>query len=311
MSLSAFAGCAGANQKIMFEPYWNDNVSSGAIEIDETLTYSVKYDNENVSQLVNYTLDYTDGIYTTHLVGEKVNGELIYTYTTELNINVKFTLGSESKEFTDVMTSEVKFKFASLQPISSKKEFKSHSPNDGQSVTLKDCYEFYHYAVETTYLDDCTGGTTVIKNLDPDHPKDNDYSFEINQAKLTYLDNEQLLFALRGIRPTTTSAKVNVYSPFVNTVQKVSISFATEETREATFSTDGKEAKKNNITVRPASIVLDERNPGATQKAFVAKHSEAEGSNKNHNVLVYWETPIAYNLGTLQYNLQSMTYIKK
>jgi hypothetical protein len=311
MSISAFAGCTNVDQKVMFEPYWNDNVSSGAVAIDETLTYNVTYDNENVSQLVNYTLDYSNGVYTTHLVGEESTDGFIYTYTTELNITVKFTLGNESKEFTDTMTSEVKFKSAGLQPISSKKEFKSHSPNDSQSMSLEDCYDFYHYTVETNYLDDCTNGTSVIKSLDPEKLGSNEYSFEIDQAKFTYLDNEQLLFALRGIRPTTTSAKVNVYSPFVNAIQRVAISFTAEETREMKFSRNGAEAKTETLTVRPASIVLDERNPGATQKVLVAKHSEAEGGNKNHNVLMHWETPLSYNLGTLKYDLQDMTYIKK
>lgn len=311
MSISAFAGCTNVDQKVMFEPYWNENVSSGYVEIDETLTYNVTFDKEDYTPLVNYTLDYSNGVYTTHLVGAKVNGELIYTYTTEFSIDVKFTLNNQSETFTDTMTSEVIFKSAGLQPISSKKEFKSHSPKNGETATLDQCYDEYHYTVEISYEDSTSGKVVKMNNklgTNDDNPENN--SFEIDQKKFTYLDNEQLLFALRGMRATTTSAKVNVYSPFVNAIQKVSISFAADETRTEKFSRNGEAEKEETLTVRPASVVLDERNPGETQKVLVAKHSEASGINQNRNVLVYWETPLSYNLGALKYDLKDMTYTK-
>ena len=309
MGLSTFAGCTNTDQKIMFEPYWNEHSNAGDIEIDETLTYTVDFTSNN-SSLINYTLDY-DGTYTTHLVVETVNGDLVYTYTTNLSLIATYTLGTTTKEFTDTMTSEVKFKSVGygLQPISSKKDIVSHSPKSGQFDDVTKCYTPRHYTLETNYLDECASGKTAVKRLpmegDPiENEISGEYTFDIDQKKFTYLDNEQLLAALRCIRNSTTSAKVNVYSPFVNAVQKIAISFAEDKSGDFTINGESK-----TITYRSASVVINERNSGVTQNVQIAKYDDPN-NNPLKNIILYMETPLSYNLGTLQYKLSTTNYVK-
>ena len=73
---------------------------------------------------------------------------------------------------------------------------------------------------------------------------------------------------------------------------------------------NGSEEKvKSTITYRPVSMVLDEKNPGATQTAWIAKKPEtSSNSNVNRNVLLRLETPLSYGLGSLVYTLNSATY---
>lgn len=310
MGLSTLGGCTNSDQKIMFGALWNEHVNADKPQIHETLQYDVSFEAAE-SSLVGYKLNYKDGSYTTTLVGAEENGEFVYTYTTNLSIVAQYSLGTATAEFTDTVTSEVKFKAANygLQPISSKKEFLSHSPESSTSSTLENCYRFYHFTVETNYTSDCTEGKSVIVNYPVEgDPVQKETSFEIDQDKYTYLDNEQLLAALRCIRNTTTSAKVNVYSPLIDATQKVSLTFAADASQEFTLSKNGAEAKKETLTYRPVSVVLDERNPGATQTAWIAKYEDVNGYNKHRNVLLYLETPLSYGLGTLKYTLRSISY---
>lgn len=315
MGISTLSGCTNNDQKIIFEPFWNEYSTSSESGINETLVYDVTFSPIENNSFVNYTLTYQDGIYTTKLLSEKVENDIVYTYTTDLSISGQFALGTDVKTFTDTVTSEVKFKATNfgLQPISSKKEINSTSPVGSQVSKIDDCYNFYHYALDTAYLENCTSVKTVITEYPlkadgtADTPNVKELTTSINQEKFTYLDNEQLLAALRCVRNTTTSAKVNVYSPFVNAVQKVSVSFSADATKDFTLSKNGNETKET-ITYRPASIVLDERNPGATQTAWFAKYSGSNTSNQNRNVMLYLETPLPYSIGTMKYTLKSMNH---
>ena len=121
-----------------------------------------------------------------------------------------------------------------------------------------------------------------------------------------YLDNEQLIFALRAMAAKTSSAKLQVYSPFAEAVQKVGITFNAEESAEFTFLKNGTEETKA-LTYRPASIVLDEKNPGATQTAWVAKTTDST-KNEYRNVVLKLETPLSYGLGSLIYTLKSANW---
>ena len=311
MGLTTLGGCTNNDQKIIFTPLWNQYSNADKATINETLTYDVTFE-KSESTFINYDLAYKDGIYTTNLVGVLENGELVYTYSTKLSIVAQFTLdGKTTEPLTDTVTSTTKFKAANFgfQPISSSKEIISHSPVGTSATELDGCYNYWHYKIETTYLNNAENGECVLTRytyaedgtaLDPIVDKN---EFEIDQEKFSYLDNEQLLAAIRCMQDSTTSTKVNVYSPFVDAVQKVSVSFAADASNE--FSLNG---ETKTITYRPASIVLDEQNPGATQTAWYAKYEEVTGVNKNRNVLLYLETPFSYNLGVMKYTLKTTSY---
>ena len=308
LGFSAFAGCTNSDKKVRFGNYWNVNALDTTKEAKDTeiLEYDITFKAAEVS-LVDYKVDYSNGKYTTRL--EYVEAEDLYVYTTALNITAQYTFNGETKSVDDSITSEVKFRSGeySLQPVSSKKEIVGSTPLTVTPETVDDCFTQFHYTLETTYNADCSEGTSVITNIPAEgEPYARDNDFEIEQKKFSYLDNEQLLFALRGIPNSTSSATVLVYSPFANAVQKVSMSYATEESAEFTFLKNGAE-QKGLITYRPISLVLDEQNPGATQTVWIAKYEDAT-ANKNRNVMLRLETPLSYGLGTLTYTLKSVSY---
>ena len=252
----------------------------------------------------------------TKLAGAIENGELVYTYSTHLSIVAQYVLNETlSEPFTDTVTSEVKFKAANfgMQPLYSKKTIVSHSPTDSNAATkIEECYTLQSYTLETTYLADCTGGTSTIVRYNPsgDASQPIVNEFTVDLEKLSCLDNEQLLAVARCMRTGTTSAKANVYSPFSNMVQKVGFTFSAEETKKYTFARNDNPAVEEVVTFRPVSIVLDERNPGETQKAEIAKYEEVGGVNKNRSVILSLTTPLPYNLGILKYTLKSINHTK-
>lgn len=308
LGLSTLGGCTNSDQKVRFGNYWNVNALDTTKEAKDTemLEYDVTFKGASAS-LVDYKVDYSNGKYTTHL--QYLEEESVYVYTTALNITAHYTLNGETKTVEDSITSEIKFRSGeySLQPISSKKEINASSPISSTPDKAEDCFVKFHYTVETTYNDDCSEGTSVVKNIPTEgEPYVRENDFEIEQKKFSYLDNEQLLFALRGIPNNLSSAKVLVYSPFADAVQKVSMTYASDESAEFTLTKNGTEAKSL-ITYRPVSVVLDEENPGATQTAWIAKYEDAT-ANKHRNVMLRLETPLSYGLGTLTYTLKSISY---
>ena len=73
------------------------------------------------------------------------------------------------------------------------------------------------------------------------------------------------------MNPTlSTSAKFNVYSPFVQASQSVKTTFEAEKAIDFSFTKNGV-AVKDTIQYYPVSIVLNEKNSGSTQTAWIAK----------------------------------------
>jgi hypothetical protein len=311
LGLTALSGCTNSDQKVNFGNFWQEDALSQN-DIHETLVYDVTFD-ANDASLVDYTLAYKDGKYTTSLVSAKEDDKTVYTYTTALTITAQYTLNGVTEECQDVVTSTVKFYAAEygLQPISSEKEIKASSPTAITGTQVSECYQQYHYATKITYNENCTEGKSVVTHyLTEGDPKVKENIFEIEQKKFSYLDNEQVLLALRGVRNSTSSAKLNVYSAFAESVQKVSWTFDKEVGAEFSFYKDGGEEKtKSTITYRPVNLVLDEKNPGATQIAWIAKKPESSSTaNTNRNVILRLETPLSYGLGSLIYTLNSVSY---
>jgi hypothetical protein len=306
LTVSFLTACAGTSQKIIFSSNWQADNTVQQNELTEKLEYEVTFE-KGAPLSDDYTLDYTNGKYTTNLSTEQYNGRTIYVYETKLEIDVVYQFGSEIEQLQDTVHSLVKFEKAdkALRPISSHKEIVSHSPANG-ATELKKCYQLSHYSVDITYNEDYSG-ETVLKNLLPEAAQESTTSFKMDTEKYTCLDNEQLLFALRGINPTLSpSAKFNVYSPYVKATQSVKATFAAEEGIDFTFTRNGAIIKEA-IQYYPVSVALNEKNSGATQKVWIAKNTNIL-SNTYRNVVLRLETPLSYNLGSLIYKLKSAEF---
>lgn len=309
LSATCLTSCMGTAQKVSFSDYWKKDSTSAKTDFTETLEYDVKYESNNIS--TPYTLDYTNGKYKTELVASvEADGRKIYTYKTELSITAVYTFNGEIVEFDDKTLTEVKFEQgSSLRPISSRKEIVSHSPSESISsvipTEISDCYKQYDYTIETVYSGNGAGNCTVTKN--GDNPFVTQDDFELDIEKLSYLDNEQLLFALRGLKAVaSTSSTFMVYSPFTKNGQKIQAVWSTKAGTQFNYLRNGT-AVKETIEYFPVNISIDSKNPGATQTAWYAATTDPQ-NNTYRNVMLRLEVPISYNLGTLVYQLSSANF---
>lgn len=309
LGMSSLSACTENDQNIEFGNYWNSNATVAYEQIDETLTYGVTFEKAAGYEALGYTLSYSDGTYVTQLKSEQLDGKNVYRYTTALNIKVTYQYGtSEPVTLEDSIVTESVFLDAAnnLRPISSSKKVISNSPNNGGASKVENCYISYNYEITTTYNENGKNATCkIVNNAKPDAPVTQETAFSISTKKYSYLDNEQLLFALRGFPSNSSSSKVQIYSPFLDTTQKINLSFSSEEGKEFTLKENGEDVKKN-ITYIPVSLTIDGNNPGATQKAWIAKTTNPQ-KNTNRNVMLQLETPLSYNIGKLVYTLNSVT----
>lgn len=315
-------GCS--TSKVTFGNYWNTN-SQTQETIHETLEYDVTFQAED-SAFIDYDISYSDGNYVTTFKSELYNGKHSYVYTAELSIKVTYTLGSESVTKEDSVKSEVRFYAADngLAPVYSKKTILSHSPMNTTEGKLDQAYERFYFNIETNYYDAdvketndkgeektvIEAGTAicnVIENPGEEGEKKHDpKKFGYVEDDISFIDNEQLLAAIRAISSSDTSATVETYSPFVGTKQKIKFGLSTaEDAKPFKYLANGTEVTRD-ISYREVKITLNGKNPGATQIAWVATGDES--SNVYRNIMLHLETPLAYGIGTLIYDLRSATY---
>ncbi len=301
-SCSACDSCAG-NTKISFKDYYLKDAENPPIALSETLTYAVSVKNNN--QYNGYKIEYSNGSYVSTLT--KMPNEDFYTLKTDYSINIAFTYnGVTSDTFTDTITSEITFMPAkyTLRPMKSTKTLHTHSPSSGSVEKVEDCYFEYHQTVETTYDEDGKGGKSTItnhKNEDKQTPS----TFEIEETdKYTYVDNEQLLFALRCMN--NVSGTLQVYSPFVERVQKISVSAGSSKKEDFANLTINGIQQTAEISYLPITVQLDETNSGMSQTAWIAEKT-ATGNNTYKNVMLKYVVTMPYTLSELHYDLVSMT----
>ena len=300
---TTLTACSTTSPKIPFVKYWLEDAIVTPTNVLEELEYEVTF--KKASGLNDaYTVDYQNGVYTTKLT----LNEDVYRYETQFNIDVSYTVGEDKFEAQDSILSWVEFKnSAKLQPIASHKEIVNHSPANGGS-TIKTCYVKSNYTIDTTYNDNGLGGKCVIVNNDPESKNDPQERTFTVEDKYTYLDNEQLLFALRGISQSTTTASVSVYAPFSGVVQNVNLTYSTlQKETEFSFKKGDKEIKQV-INYYPVSMKINTKLSGATQTAWIAEMTNSH-SNTFRNVMLQLETPLSYNLGSLIYKLKSANFI--
>ena len=299
LSAAIFSGCTGGARKTPFSTYWNQNAL--VVEnIHETLVYDVTFEGSGAG----YSLSYANGVYKTELKSAvNENGENIYVYKTELSIDVTFALGEESKTLNDSVSTEVTFLADSeLRPLSSQKSVVSHTPVGSTPSSVENAYRSFEYQISTSYTEE--GGISSLTMNEATSTQE----FEIDEDGYSYLDNEQLLLSLRAMPASVSSTRLSSYSPFVSRVQNVAVVFSETESKDFSFYKNGSTEKvTTNISYRPVQFQLNEKDPGATQTAWIAAVTDAY-ANQHRNVMLRLQTPIAYGLGTLVYQLSSASY---
>lgn len=308
----SLCACTSGDSKIIFKNYWNVNTEYTSNEpIDETLVYDVSFD---ASDNLPYGLDY-EGTYTTTLYRSQ-NSET-YTFTSTLDVTVSFTVNGVTETKEDKVVTEVVFYKAggtdNLRPVSSHKTLVSHSPVYTSSSSIEDCYHYYQYEFTTTYTDGkgvCDAVRTFpAKEGEEEKTVAKSYTFGASSSKRTVLDNEQFPVAFRAM-PAGTSAKVQMFNPFLGYSQNYSVSLS-DETKEKTVNyTLNGNPKNGSVKYNTASISVAGTTSGMPQQAEIAATTDGK-NNLSRNVMLYYSAPVSYNshyLGALEYNLISATY---
>ena len=307
LSLTALTACAG-DKTVEFGNYWTGDALISGTEIHETLKYDASFAPTEVTETLDYTFAYTNGSLVTTLDSTTENGKVVYVFKTEMNIDVTYTFKGESSEpFKDSIVSEVRFYEAAnnLKPISSNKTIVIHNPTNGNKHTkLSKCYRISNYTIQTTY-DEKGKGNCVVTSTD-----NADFSFKDKfspDKDYNFIDNEQLLVALRAISKDTSSATVESYSPFVGNPQKIKFSFADGKSgQKFDLIENGQDftgEKSRAIAYRKVTMSIDAANSGSSQIAGVATGN----TSTYRNVVLRNETPHAYGLGSLVFQLKEIT----
>lgn len=315
MSAILFASCTSPSKKVKFiENWYLDTTYDIKADVNETLTYSVSFEAGSNADTEYRALRYNQGIYTTTLVSEFSDtlGSYVYRYTTSLEISGEHECktSGEIQNFNDTVTSEVVFTSAmqGLKPISSTKTFSSHTPTTAiQPLSVTECYVKQNYTVQTNY-DEALNGTsiqTIYK--EGQEPRITTTNFEARDEDYTTIDNEQFLFALRGLS-SYSAQTFNVYNNAWKRSQLVSVSVSAEESEEFSFEFNG-ENKKATIAYIPVSLGIQENNSGSAQSFWIAKTTERT-NNTYRNVVLKFSIPVNNAFGTFEYNLVKANFIQ-
>ena len=316
------SACSTVSQKLQFSPNWTLRPlgNDGVITQAEVLTYEVSFEDGTSLNEEYFSVTYCPngkGSYVTTLsANPEVDG---YTYTTALTIEVEFELPDGTSElYTDSVTTTTVFKSTanSLMPVRSEKTVQSHTPRNVSATELKDAYTFYDYTVLTEYNADGTSGAVTFTDRGKtliaaeQYPAEKKNTFEINREKYSYLDNEQILFAVRGLSSTVLSSqrKVIAYDASTNKVQEINLKPDAADSEKFAFSINGTPlAADTVIEYIPLSISINAKNAGSPVKAWYAKTTDPS-NNVYRNVMLMMQTDISYGIGSLRYDLKSSQF---
>ena len=316
--LTLLSACSGGTP-LSFTANWYRNTALGGSVNDtlEDLTYEVSFTPaENDS---SFSVEYDTGTYTTRLINANIalsdgSTKEGYIYATELTISGRYRLGSEvSEDFSDRVSSSVSFLPVTdgLKPVKSEKEVLSTSPIVSLPETLEGAIETYHYTYDVSYDAALTTATAVYTDLNAETPAPETREYAID-GTTTYLDNEQILFALRGLSLSSvaTFRTVNSVMGIVTEVSTGTSTTGPTSLKESVdFTMDGT-AVKTEIDAVQVPIIY-QSTPSGQQQDLVYAATTDTNNNTYRNVLLRMEVPVLQSLGTLVYRLKEAAFTTK
>lgn len=312
--------CGGGTVPITVRSNWYRNTALGddIANTYERLEYDVSSSADPDSPQNGFSAEY-GGTYVMELRNDMVKvqgGERAgYVLTTELNLKVKFTLnGQSTEEKENYVRTRAEFLPAGerLKPLRSSRENLSDTPN-AQPASLQECSYRYHYSFDMEYdYSDEAKATSTYRNLVPGDdgnlpaPETKEYDVEGDDA---YFDNEEILFALRGVTPATSVSfrSVNNVLGLVQTVVMQSVGSVEEI---VSFEMDG-ETVSATIPAYEIEIGYQGTSSGQPQTLVYAKLGEDATRNTYRNVLLRMKEPLLQSLGSLNYTLSKATFTVK
>ena len=138
-------------------------------------------------------------------------------------------------------------------------------------------------------------------------------TFSIEDKKYTYLDNEQYLFALRGIsseKLASASKTVSMYNASLMTMETAATTPSNAAKESFTLQLNGEASKDYEIEYVPLTVKTSNKNVNLSQTLWYAKTTDGN-DNTFRNVLLKMSVPMHFGLGTLVYKLQSAKFCKE
>ncbi len=312
--LALLSACGGAIP-LSFEANWyRDTTVSGVENTYEQLEYAVSF-TQPESPAGPLTADY-NGTFVTTLRQETitlgVGQQGGYVFETELNVEAEFKLGDKSSGvLTDYAKTHVEFLSVRdrLRPVKSHTEVKCNAPLANPS-SIEDAYYEYDYSYDIQYDD----GLTVAKVTYTDKKNAENSSekeYELPDSG-TYLDNEELLIALRGLTPSV-NLSFSTLNTVMGSVQSVALRDVTETQVPVDFTAGDTQVKSDSFDAYSFSIGFSSSNAaiGQSKTVVVAKKTENASANLYHNVIVSMSVPVLQSLGTMEYTLKKATFTAK
>ncbi len=353
ITLAGCGGCSGCSGNTVNSTVTNSNwytgtsykgiqpsfIAEGEFEkYKEKISYNVNFDG-SAAKNSSYSVEYRNGNYSTEFYATRYDWqnstesyksdktELVYCYKTEFNISVKYALksGGESDWFDDSVITESYFRAAgsNLQPVFSRQQIKSTSPNKNKAKTLEDAYKHIEAVYENFYSPDCNEVTCITKEADRAETTET-YSFK--KVKSTLFDNSSLYIAVRSMKLSPSySQTISLFSAAADGVSSYLISGSpaglnNEERKEISLKLADKglyvpknSTDENGNPVEDAGINSVAMNinytggvlSGTTQTVWYAA-IENPDNNVSRATMLKISIPLSYNLGTLNYTLKEV-----
>lgn len=298
----------------------------------EDIDYKVEFDPSKAAN-TSYSVDYKDGSFNTVFYAVRYNWrnsqkypstsedkEVLYYYSTEMHVSVQYTLkdGQQSGWFEDSVISESYFRAAgkSLQPVYSRQEIKSTSPNKNNPKKLQDAYKQIDVVYENFYDRECTEVTSVIKEAGKEQ-KQKVYSLSSKKVKNTLFDNNSLYIAVRSMKLSDTySQTVSLFNAAAGGVSSYAINgfdtplsdkersdITSELSQKGLYTPAGQDDGINtvamNINYVGGNLV------GTTQTVWYAAIDNPD-NNTSRATMLKISIPLSYNLGTLNFTLENV-----
>ncbi|MBQ7913316.1 MAG: hypothetical protein IJ308_08390 [Clostridia bacterium] len=319
LALAATTLTACGDKSVTFGHYWFTDSLTKVENFYEEATYDVTSESFT-NNYVNYKVSF-DGTFTTTFEYNHTEG--FYEFATKLDVKATYELGDSTTTVDDYAESWVKFdaKGNALRPIESSKKMLCHTPLSGEFKTVEQCYATVDYEYATKYSSDTNKGTIQSTKCNVTNNEGKTTESILNDTfsfvkDHTFIDNEQLLVAIRAFSEDASSATLGSYSAFAKNTQKIKLSFSNaEDNATETFSynlidANGNETPKQlNHLCRTAKISLDQENPGVTQTVKFVK-AESPSNNTYRNLILEMTTPLSYSMGEIYYKLKSVSYKK-
>lgn len=311
--LTLLAACGGGTPALSIAANWRKNTTvTGTEGTDERLEYEVTFDSDPQD---GFSADYS-GTYVTKLTNRMITlnegQQGGFRFETELKMDVSFSLnGEKSETFHDSVTTWIEMLPVQdkLRPVRSFREVVCNTPLAAPK-SIDDCSYLYHYSYSTSYDDALTLATVVYTSYPTGADAENgDPVIETKEYELdgsgTYLDNEEIFLAIRGITPST-SVSFRSVNTVMGGVRQLSFSDVSDTQEPVSFEMDGVPSPEQ-IDAVSVTVGYSGSRGGMPQTVILAKKT-SDTDNTYRCVPLSMSVPVIQSLGTLHYTLRKASF---